>query len=407
MNGALKVQTNKSKITEQLKKEIKKDRHIIGVAAGSGLTAKFAEAGGADFILALSSGYFRQRGVSSLAGYLPVDNSNQVVMDFALKEIIPAMKQIPVIFGLSATDPMINLESYLIKIKESGFAGINNYPTIGLIDGDFRDALEAEGITYEKEVEAIKTASGLGLFTIAFVFNTSQAIDMVKAGADVICVHLGLTTGGVLGGKQIKSLQAAKKLAIDIFHACDQMNPNTIKMVYGGPLNKPIDVQFVYDDTTINGFIGGSAFERIPAEQAIYKVTESFKTTLDISYDHLIQKMIDGLSSNDDYIDFIKKYISLHYNEEVTLNELAEIMNLSRPYLSTLFKQKMGLSFQHYLIHFRMNRACEIMGEKRVLLKNIADMVGYPEYAQFSKIFKKYKGVSPKEYMEGLSENEE
>src|SRR5699024_834444 len=131
--------------------------------------------------------------------------------------------------------------------------------------------------------------------------------------------------------------------------------------------------------TTINGFIQKSAFDRIPAEQAIYKVTESFKTTLDISYDHLIQKMIDGLSSNDDYIDLIKKYISLHYNEEITLNELAEIMNLSRPYLSTLFKQKMSLSFQHYLIHFRMNRACEIMGEKRVLLKNIADMVGYPD----------------------------
>src|SRR5699024_2435575 len=105
--------------------------------------------------------------------------------------------------------------------------------------------------------------------------------------------------------------------------------------------------------------------------------------------------------------DFIKKYISLHYNEEITLNELAEIMNLSRPYLSTLFKQKMGLSFQHYLIHFRMNRACEIMSEKRVLLKNIADIVGYPKYTQLSKIIKKYKGIYPKEYMEGLSENEE
>src|SRR5699024_8362731 len=145
----MSLEENQISVVDFLKKQIKIDRHIIGVAAGSGLTAKYAEAGGADFILALSSGYFRQRGVSSLAGYLPVDNSNQVVMDFALKEIIPAMKQIPVIFGLSATDPMINLESYLIKIKESGFAGINNYPTIGLIDGDFRDALEAEGITYE------------------------------------------------------------------------------------------------------------------------------------------------------------------------------------------------------------------------------------------------------------------
>src|SRR5699024_11544231 len=194
----MSLEDNQISVVEFLKKQIKIDRHIIGVAAGSGLTAKYAEAGGADFILALSSGYFRQKGVSSLAGYLPVANSNDVVMNFASMEIIPAIKEIPVVFGLSATDPMINLENYIKIIKESGFAGINNYPTIGLIDGDCRDALEAEGITYEKEVEAIKTASGLGLFTIAFVFNTSQAIDMVKAGADVICVHIGLPTGGVL-----------------------------------------------------------------------------------------------------------------------------------------------------------------------------------------------------------------
>ncbi|WP_182199981.1 phosphoenolpyruvate hydrolase family protein [Paraliobacillus salinarum] len=387
-----------SEIITRLKKQIKTDRHIIGVAAGSGLTARYAEAGGADFILALSSGYFRQRGVSSLAGYLAIANSNQIVMDFARKEIIPAIKEIPTIFGLSATDPMIHLESYIKEIKENGFAGINNYPTIGLFDGEFRKGLESQGITFDREVQAIEIASKQGLLTVAFVFNTEQAIKMLHAGADIICVHLGLTSGGILGGKQIKSLQAAKKLAVSIFDACNKINPEVIKMVYGGPLNKPIDVQFMYDDTEINGYVGGSAFERIPAEQAILRVTESFKSTLDIHYDGLIQKIIDGIGSNEDYVDFVKEYIQLHYNQEITLNELAEILNLNRSYLSTLFKNKVGVSFQSYLIQFRMNRACEIIEEEKVLLKNVADMVGYTDYVHFSKIFKKTKGMSPKNY---------
>lgn len=394
----MSLEENQISVVDFLKKQIKIDRHIIGVAAGSGLTAKYAEAGGADFILALSSGYFRQKGVSSLAGYLPVANSNDIVMNFASREIIPAIKKIPVVFGLSATDPMFNLENYINIIKKKGFAGINNYPTIGLIDGSFRDALETQGITYEREVEAIKIAGAQGLFTVAFVFNVDQALSMLDAGADVICVHLGLTTGGVLGGKQIKSLQTAKRLMTDIISACNEINPQVIKMVYGGPLNKPVDVQFMYDGTEVNGYIGGSAFERIPAEQAILKITESFKTTSDISYDSLVQKMISGINTHDDYIDFIKKYISLHYHDVIHLKELADIMNLSRSYLSRLFKEKMGISFQDYLIEFRINRAMDIMDKKEIPLKNVADMVGYPDYPQFSKVFKKRKGMSPTEY---------
>lgn len=400
LKGMVILAIKTSDIINQLKKQIKTNHHIIGVAAGSGLTAKYAEEGGADFILALSSGYFRQRGVSSLAGYLPIANSNQIVMDFASKEILPAMKKIPTIFGLLATDPTINLNSYIRKIKEAGFAGVNNYPTVGLIDGYFRGALEEEGISFQKEIEAINIANHLGLFTVAFVFNQSQAIDMLKAGADVICFHLGLTTGGVLGGKQLKSLQSAKRSAVDLFNACHEINPHVIKMIYGGPLNKPVDLQFMYDGTEINGYIGGSVFERIPAEQTILEVTKSFKTTQDIKYDELVQKIIDGISTQDDYIDFVKKYVNLHYNEEILLNELAEIMNLSRSYLSTIFKEKMGISFQDYLINFRINRAIEMMREKRLPLKNVADMVGYPDYTQFSKMFKKRKGVSPKYFSE-------
>lgn len=389
------MRSNRDFIIEQLRKQIRMNSHILGVAAGSGLTAKYAADGDADFLLALSSGYFRQKGVSSLAAYLPHSNSNEVVMDFATKELLPKSMKIPIVFGLCATDPTIELYNYIREIRDLGFDGINNWPTVGLIDGEFRKALETDGVSFDLEVEAIRIANEMGLFTIAFVFNPEQGIKMVQAGADIICVHLGLTTGGILGSKQIKSLQTAKKLAVDIFNACNKLNPNVLKMIYGGPVNKPVDVQFMYDGTEINGYIGGSVFERIPAEQMITKVTKSFKTTNDIKYDDLVHKIIEGIHTQDDYIDFIKKYITLHYNESISLNEIAEIMSISRPYLSTLFKKEMGISFKDYLISFRINRAIEILQEKNLPLKIVADMVGYSDYAQFSKIFKKKMGISP------------
>ncbi|MFC9539973.1 phosphoenolpyruvate hydrolase family protein [Lysinibacillus sp. NPDC056959] len=393
----------KYEIKNYMNKQINKNRYILGVAAGSGMTAKYAEQGGADFILALNSGRFRLMGVSSLAGFLPYANSNDVVMGFACKEIIPTIKKIPVCFGLCATDPTIELDSYIDLIQKKGFAGINNYPSIGLIDGLFREALEEQGITYEKEIEAIRIASEKGLFTVAFVFNEEQAISMVEAGADIICVHLGLTNGGSLGAKKILSLHAAKRMAVTIFNRCNELNPNIINMIYGGPVNKPIDVQYMYDDTTIMGYIGGSVFERIPNEQALIHITKSFKQTNDFQLDELISKITDGLESQDDYINFTKKYISLHYMDEISLNEVAEILSLSRSYLSTLFKKEMGISFTEYLINFRLNRAIEILKFEKIPLNNIAEMVGYPDYTQFSKIFKKYKGVSPKNYLTSIS----
>lgn len=389
----------KDQIVKQLTRQIKTNRHVIGVAAGSGLTAKYAEEGGADFILALSSGFFRQKGVSSLAAYLPNSNSNKMVMEFGLRELLPRVKNIPVIFGLFASDPTIHLRKYIQQIKESGFAGINNYPTIGLIDGRYREALEDGKISYKQEVEAIRIANEMELFTVAFVFDKDQAIQMVEAGADVICVHLGLTTGGRLGAKQIRSLQSAKEIVSDIFEEVTKINSTIIKMVYGGPVNKPVDVQFIYDGTSVNGYIGGSVFERIPAEKMVVEVTQSFKKTNDIKYEELIQKIIDGINSTDDYIDFIKKYVSLHYKDEVSLNEVADILHISRSYLSTLFKKEMGISFIDYLIDFRLNRALEILQEKNMLLTTAAEMVGYPDYAQFSKIFKKRMGKSPREYL--------
>ncbi|WP_077300790.1 phosphoenolpyruvate hydrolase family protein [Virgibacillus pantothenticus] len=393
------MKLSRSRLLETLKQQIRTNKHIIGVAAGSGLTAKYAEQGGADFILALSSGRFRQMGVSSLAGFTACANSNEIVMDFAIRELLPIVNKIPTIFGLFATDPTIHIEDYIRRIKLCGFAGINNYPTVGLIDGQFREALEAQGLSFAKEVAAIQIANQLDLFTVAFVFNQSQAIDMLKAGADVICVHLGLTTGGVLGAKQIQSLQSAKRLAVDIFNACDEVNPNVIKMVYGGSISRPIDVQFMYDGTDIDGYIGGSVFERIPAEQVITTVTKSFKETYNVQYEASIQKIMEGFANKTDYVDFIKDYISHHYMEEITLNDLAAILNLSRTYVSTLFKTEVGVPFVQYLVDFRLNRAIEMMQEEKLPLVTVAEMVGYPNYAQFSKIFKKRKGVPPTQFL--------
>ncbi|MFS0615446.1 phosphoenolpyruvate hydrolase family protein [Lederbergia ruris] len=389
----------KEQIVKRLSKQINMNRHIIGVAAGSGLTAKYAEEGGADFILSLSSGFFRQKGLSSLAAYLPFTNSNQTVMDLGMKEILPRTQNIPVLFGLMATDPSINLETFIKKIKENRFAGVNNYPTIGLINGKYREALEEQGISYQQEVDSIHLASKMGLFTVAFVFNERQAMKMLHAGADVICVHFGLTSGGKLGAKQIQSLQSAKKLADDIFQAVDEIKPNVIKMVYGGPVNKPVDVQFIYDGSRINGYIGGSVFERIPAEQVVLQVTESFKQTNDAIYEELIQKILRGFRTSEDYIDFITEYIGLHYKDNIELNEIAEILHISRPYISTLFKKHVGVSFTDYLIDFRLNRALEILKEKKLPLAMVAELVGYPNYAQFSKIFKRRKGMAPSEYV--------
>lgn len=269
---------NRLDIIASLNKQVKKDISLLGVAAGSGMSAKYAEEGGADFILALSSGRYRQMGVSSLAGFLPYGNSNEIVMDFASKELIPMIKRIPVCFGINATDPTINLVDYIDLIKEKGFSGINNFPSVALFDGQFRNSLENEGMSYLQEVEAIQIAHRKDLFTVAFVFNKKQAELMINAGADVICVHLGLTEGGTLGAKKLMSLQSAKKTATDIFDLCTQLNPNIIRMIYGGPIAEPEDAAYVIERVDgIVGFFGASSIERFAAEKGIKEQSEKFK----------------------------------------------------------------------------------------------------------------------------------
>lgn len=386
---------NREDILQKLRIQIKKGNHIIGVATGSGMTAKYAQSSGADFLLMLNSGKFRQMGRGSLAGFLPFCNSNDMVMEFASKEIIPLIKEIPVIFGVNATDPTKNIDIYIDKIIESGFSGVNNYPTIGLIDGKIREALEEEGCSYLLEVDLIKKAHDKGLFTVAFVFDEIQAQQMIEAGADAICVHLGLTEGGLLGARKVFSLENAKNKMGKIFNICNELKPNVIKLIYGGTVKTPVDIQYMYGDDDLMGYIGGSAFERIPMEKSIIKTIKKFKESCNVDEDDLMVKMLDGITKHYDYVEFVKEYVAQNYMNDISFLDLAKVAHVSRSYLSSLFKKEVGCSFPEYLVKFRINRAVDILNKKDIPLSTVASLVGYKDYAQFSKMFKKYKGYSP------------
>ncbi len=256
---------------------IENNKPIIGVAVGSGLSAKQAISGGADFLLVLNAGRFRTMGVSSLAAWMPFMNSNEIVMQLGTREILPRVKNKPVIFGFCATDPTIPQRLLLDKIVEKGFHGVNNFPTAGLIDGHFREALEEDSLGFQQEVDFMKTASERGLFTIAFVFDEKQAEKMAKIRVDIVCAHLGLTVGGEKGAKQGMSLEEGIDLTNRIFRVVDCFDPEIIKMFYGGPITTPQDTDYFYKNTAALGHIGGSSFERIPTEKIIKETTGRFK----------------------------------------------------------------------------------------------------------------------------------
>lgn len=387
-------------IKQNLIEKINNKAHLIGLSTGTGVSTKHAVTGGVDLILALNSGKFRQMGVSSLAGFLPVANSNDLVMDFASKEVVPMAGDVPVMFGLCATDPLIDLAKYIKQIKYNGFAGVNNYPSVGMIDGQFKEALTEQNITYDSEVEAIRIANELNLFTIAFVFNEKQAIQMTEAGADIICAHLGFTKGGLLGAKKVLTLFESAKIAQKIFDASDVISDShTIKMIYGGAVHTPSDLKYMYDNTSAMGYIGGSSLERIPLEESMPDLINQFKMTGQFADEHLI-KMLDKVKADYDYVGFVKDYIKQNYMHPISLAELAQVSHISRPYLSKQFKEKVGCSFQEYLIDYRMNKAKKMIRKNCFRLAEVADMVGYKDYAHFSKAFKKHVGTAPSKYKE-------
>ncbi|KAL4797666.1 TIM-barrel-protein domain-containing protein [Aspergillus venezuelensis] len=269
--------TSRTKILAALRDQIKAGKPIVGAGAGIGLSAKSTEAGGADLIIIYNSGRFRMGGHGSLAGLMPYSNANSVVVEMA-SEVLPVVKSTPVIAGVCGTDPLRDMPRFLAQLKNLGFGGVQNFPTVGLIDGTFRANLEETGMGYDKEVEMIKAAHEIDMLTTPYVFNVQEAEAMTKAGADVLVAHMGLTTSGTIGAKTGKTLEKCVEEIQAIRDAAVKINKDVILLCHGGPIAIPDDARFVLERVSgLHGFFGASSMERLPVEVAIKDTTAEFK----------------------------------------------------------------------------------------------------------------------------------
>ena len=250
---------------------------ILGGGAGTGISAKCEEAAGIDLIVIYNSGRYRMAGRASSAGLLAYGNANQIVLEMA-GEVLPVAKKTPVIAGVNGTDPFIVMPVFLKQLKELGFSGVQNFPTVGIIDGTFRQSLEETGINYATEVEMIGQAHALDLLTTPYVFSAAEAVAMTEAGADFIVPHMGVTTGGTIGATTAKSLDACVTLIDEWGEAARQVRKDVIVIAHGGPISSPEDVAYVLKRSThCNGFYGASSMERLPTEIAIKAHVERFR----------------------------------------------------------------------------------------------------------------------------------
>ncbi len=251
---------------------------IIGGGAGTGLSAKCEAAGGIDLIVIYNSGRYRMAGRGSLSGLLAYGNANDVVMEMA-REILPVVPDTPVLAGVNGTDPFCVMDHFLDQLKGMGFSGVQNFPTVGLIDGTFRANLEETGMSYGLEIDMIRAAHEKDLFTTPYVFNADEAVAMAGAGADIIVCHLGLTTGGAIGAETALKLEDCPALVNDWAEAALRVNPDVIVLVHGGPVSMPDDAEYVLQNTdNCHGFYGASSMERLPTEIALTEQTRSFKS---------------------------------------------------------------------------------------------------------------------------------
>ncbi|KAJ4359172.1 hypothetical protein N0V95_002424 [Ascochyta clinopodiicola] len=268
---------NREEILVGLRKSIDDGQIIVGAGAGIGLSAKFIEQGGGDLIIIYNSGRYRMAGRGSLAGLMPYGNANDVVLEMA-GEVLPIVQKTPVLAGICATDPFRSMDKFLVQLKDLGFAGVQNFPTVGLIDGTFRQNLEETGMSYDAEVEIIREAHRLDLLTTPYVFNVEEAKKMADAGADILVAHMGLTTSGSIGATSGKSLDDCVKLIQAIRDVAAEIKEDVIVLCHGGPIARPEDAEYVISRTRgVHGFYGASSMERLPVEEAITNITKTFK----------------------------------------------------------------------------------------------------------------------------------
>jgi predicted TIM-barrel enzyme len=264
-------------ILARLRAQVAAGKPVIGGGAGTGISAKCAEMGGIDLIIIYNSGRFRMAGRGSLAGLLPYGDANQIVMDMA-REVLPVIEHTPVLAGVCGTDPFRLMKRFLLDVRDAGFSGVQNFPTVGLFDGTIRVGLEETGMGFGKEVEMIAAASDLGLLTCPYVFTPEEAEKMAAAGADVLIPHMGLTTKGTIGAKSAVTLADAAKRVQELADAAKRVNPDVLVLCHGGPISEPDDVRFILKNTKgIVGFFGASSIERLPTEVAITGCVRQFK----------------------------------------------------------------------------------------------------------------------------------
>lgn len=268
---------SRSEILSRFRKQVATGIPIVGGGAGTGLSAKCAEIGGIDLIIIYNSGRFRMAGRGSLAGLLPYGDANQIVMEMA-REVLPVLHHTPVLAGVCGTDPFRVMKRFLLDVKDAGFAGVQNFPTVGLFDGTIRVGLEETGMGYRLEVDMIAAARDLDLLTCPYVFTPEEATAMAKAGADILIPHMGLTTKGAIGAKTALSLEESAKRVQQLADAAKSVNPEILVLCHGGPISEPEDVRYILDHTKgIVGFFGASSIERLPTEIAITGCVKQFK----------------------------------------------------------------------------------------------------------------------------------
>ena len=268
----------RDEVRARLQATVDRNEAIIAAGAGTGISAKFIEKGGADLLIIYNSGRFRMSGHGSTAGMMAYGDANAVAMEIGEYEVLPTVKEIPVICGVHATDPRRRMWHWLLQVKEMGFSGINNFPTHCIVDGHFRNVLEETGMPFEKEVETVAIASKMDLFSVVYVAKPEEAAAMAKAGADAVIAHVGTTVGGSIGvtGATCTMEEAAGRCQA-IFEAARAVNPKIFLLSHGGPINTPEDATKINQLTDAQGFVGASSLERMGVEESLTALTRQFK----------------------------------------------------------------------------------------------------------------------------------
>ena len=268
----------RTEVIARLRDTMSKGKPIIAAGAGTGISAKFIERGGADLVIVYNSGRFRMAGHGSTAGMMAYGDANAVAMEIGEYEVLPVVEEIPVICGVHATDPRRRMWHWLGKVKDMGFSGINNFPTHTIIDGKFRQILEETGMSVKKEFETVTLARKMDMFTIVYVGSPEESKAMAEAGADVIIAHVGSTVGGSIGvTNATMSLPEAAKITQGIIDAAKSVRKDLIFLSHGGPINTPEDAAFINEHTDTDGFVGASSLERMAVEQSLTDLTQRFK----------------------------------------------------------------------------------------------------------------------------------